>query len=187
MDLLSIIIVSVALAMDSVTVSVSCGLILRKFELKNALLIGLYMSFFQGIMPIIGYLLGLGFKNIIEPIDHWVALAILAFLGIKMIINYFSKNEQGKCLDPTKKRVITALAIATSIDALAVGITIDIFMVPVYCSCIIIALITFILSTTAVFLGSHFRKTVENKPFELIGGIVLIAIGIKIVLEHLQF
>lgn len=184
MDILELLLIAIGLAMDSVTVSISCGLILYKFNAQNAFRISLYMGFFQGIMPVIGWFLGSTFKHYIESFDHWVAFVILAFLGGKMIFEQIKHGDEFKCFDPTSHKVLAGLAIATSIDALAVGITLSIVDFSLTFSALTIGLVSFLLSFMAVYLGSKFRQKIKI-PFELIGGIILIIIGIKILIEHL--
>lgn len=184
MEFFSLLLIAIGLAMDSVTVSVSCGFILLNYSHKNALRIGFYMGLLQGLMPIIGFFLGISFKNYIEDFDHWIALIILSILGSKMIYEHFSKKDDFKCFDATSHKVLFGLGIATSIDALAVGITFSLIGVHIITAGVTIALITFALSFAAVFFASKFREKM-NFPFELLGGLILIAIGIKIFIEHM--
>lgn len=184
MIFLSILIIAIGLAMDSVTVSVSCGLILMNYSHKNTLRIALYMGVFQGVMPLIGWFLGSAFKQYIEAYDHWIALIILAALGGKMIYEYLTSKDEFKCFDPTSHKVLIGLAIATSIDALAVGITFGIMEISLFWTCTIIGIVSFLLSFLAVYLGKEFRTRMQKIPFELIGGIILLLIGIKIFIEH---
>ncbi len=184
MQLIYLFLIAIGLAMDSVTVSISCGLILLNYSHKNALRIGLYMGFFQGLMPIIGFFLGSSFKSYIEDFDHWIALVILSFLGGKMIWEYIKNKDEIICFDATSHKVLFGLAIATSIDALAVGITFSVIDVTILTAGIIIGIVSFVLSYLAVYLGSKFRQKIKF-PFELFGGLILIAIGIKIFIEHM--
>ncbi len=181
---LSILIIAIGLAMDSVTVSVSCGLILMNYTHKSALRIAVYMGMFQGIMPLAGWLLGSSLKQYIQAYDHWIALVILTALGGKMIYEYFNSKDEFKCFDPTSHKVLTGLAIATSIDAMAVGITFGIIELSLLWSCTIIGIVSFGLSFLAVYMGSIFRTRIQKIPFDLIGGIILILIGLKIYVEH---
>lgn len=184
MEFLSLLLISVGLAMDSVTVSVSCGLILMNYSHKNALRISFYMGFFQGIMPLIGFLLGNTFKVYIEDYDHWIVLIILSFLGAKMIYEHIKNKDEFKCFDATSHKVLFGLGIATSIDALAVGITFSLIDFSIITASIVIALVTFSLSFLAVYLGSKFRQKIKI-PFLIIGGVILILLGIKIFIEHM--
>jgi manganese efflux pump family protein len=184
-NMLSVLILAIALAMDSVAVSVSCGLLLMHYSHKNALRIGLYMGLFQGVMPVIGFMLGLGFERFMKPYDHWIAMLILTFLGGKMIFGHLRHGNEFKCFDPTKHKVLAGLALATSIDALAIGITIGLLDMPIVWSCLIIGIVSLTLSGLAVYFGSKFRQKIQHIPFVLIGGIILVLIGGKIVIEHL--
>ena len=170
--------IALGLAMDSVTVSVSCGLILYKFNFRNSLRIAAFMGFFQGLMPFIGWLMGISFRGYIESVDHWVAFVILLFLGSRMIYEQITTRDDFRCFDPTSNKVLFGLAIATSIDALAIGITFSLIDIS-------IGSVSFILSFLAVYLGSKFKQKMKI-PFELIGGIILIFIGLKILIEHLM-
>jgi putative Mn2+ efflux pump MntP len=170
--------------MDSVTVSISCALILYKFNWKNAIRIALFMGFFQGIMPIIGWLLGKSFKSYIETFDHWIAFVILLFLGGRMIYQELTSNNDFKCFDPTSYKTLFGLAIATSIDAMAVGITFGLIQISIVTSALVIGLVSFFLSYLAIYYASKFKQKVTF-PFELAGGVILILIGIKILWEHL--
>ncbi|MBI9068297.1 MAG: manganese efflux pump [Salinivirgaceae bacterium] len=185
MNFLSLLLIAIGLAMDSVTVSISCGLILNKFNIKNTLRIALFMGFFQGIMPVIGWLLGSTFKGYIEAIDHWIAFFILLFLGTRMIYQQLTSNNEYKCFDPTSNKVLLGLALATSIDALAVGVTFSIVHTSLLYAASIIASTSFVLSFMAVYLASIFKNKLKF-PFELVGGIILISIGLKILIEHLS-
>lgn len=184
MEILSLLLISIGLAMDSVTVSVSCGLILMNYSHKNAFRISFYMGLLQGIMPLIGFLLGSTFKSYIEDYDHWVALIILSVLGAKMIYEYIKNKDEIKCFDATNHKVLIGLGVATSIDALAVGITFSLIGFSIITASIVIAVITFTLSFLAVYIGSKFRQKIKV-PFLLIGGIILIGLGVKIFIEHM--
>jgi len=184
MEFISLLLIAVGLAMDSVTVSVSCGLILMNYSHKNSFQIAFYMGFLQGVMPVIGFLLGSSFRVYIEDFDHWIALLILVTLGGKMIYEYFKHKDDFKCFDATSHRVLFGLGIATSIDALAVGITFSLIGVSIITAGITIALVTFVLSYVAVYLANKFRQKMKF-PFALVGGIILIIIGVKIFIEHI--
>jgi putative Mn2+ efflux pump MntP len=186
MDFSAVLFVAIGLAMDSVAISVSCGLILHKFNRQNALRIGLFMGIFQAAMPLIGWLGGLAFKQYVETFDHWIALIILSFLGGKMIIAELFKKDEYKCFDPTSYKTLAGLGLATSIDALAIGITFAVISIRIAPAVIIIGLVSFILSYWAVYLGCKFRNIIRF-PFEIIGGAILIAIGLKIFIQHIWF
>lgn len=184
MAFITLFLIALGLAMDSVTVSISCGLILYKFKWKNSLRIAVFMGVFQGIMPVIGWFLGSTFRVYIESVDHWIAFAILVFLGGRMIYEQVTANDDFKCFDPTSYKTLTGLALATSIDALAVGITFSIIHISIVYAGLVIGFTSFFLSFLAVYLGSKFKQKMKI-PFELIGGIILILIGIKILTEHI--
>ena len=184
MEITETILISIGLAMDAFAVSICKGLSMEKMSWKNALIIGLYFGFFQMFMPLIGYLLGYGFDKIIGNIDHWVAFILLSIIGGNMIRESFLQEEQTD--DKVDFKTMFVLAVATSIDALAIGITyafLDVRnIVEVF---FIIGAITFILSVIGVKIGNKFGDKYGNKA-KFIGGIILIFIGVKILLEHLM-
>ncbi len=184
MEIVILFLIAVGLAMDSVTVSVSCGLILQKFNRRDTFKIALYMGVFQGFMPVLGWLLGSSFKSYIEAFDHWVAFVILVFLGGRMIYEQITLNDDFKCFDPTNNRTLLGLALATSIDALAVGITFGLINISLLTASLVIGSVSFILSYMAVYFVIKFKQKLKF-PFDLVGGIILIIIGFKILIEHL--
>ena len=184
MGLVEIILIAVGLAMDAFAVSICKGLSMKKMDWKKAIIVGLYFGLFQGGMPVIGYLLGVGFEESIKFIDHWIAFGLLAFIGGNMIKEALSKKEDDEVDDKVDFKTMVVLAIATSIDALAVGVTFAFLNVNIILAVSLIALITFIISCIGVKLGNVFGDKYEKKA-ELAGGIVLILIGLKILLEHL--
>ena len=184
MGIVEIILIAVGLAMDAFAVSVCKGLSMKKMDWKKAIIIGLYFGIFQGGMPLIGYMLGIGFEESIKFIDHWIAFILLSFIGINMIKEALSKDEDNEVDDKVDFKTMIILAIATSIDALAVGITFAFLDVNIWFAAICIAVITFAISCIGVKLGNVFGNKYESKA-EIIGGITLILIGLKILLEHL--
>lgn len=184
MDLVTIVLISIGLAMDAFAVSICKGLSMKKLDMKKALIIGLYFGLFQGMMPIIGYLLGKNFSDVVEVVDHWIAFILLGFIGGKMIKESLSKDDEG-CTDDVSFKTMVVLAIATSIDALAVGITFA-FLKNTYLvlSFVLIGIITFVLSVLGVKIGNVFGDKYEKKA-EFAGGLILILLGLKILLEHL--
>ncbi len=184
MGLIEIILIAISLAMDAFAVSICKGLSMKKMDWKKALIIGLYFGFFQGGMPLIGYILGVGFEESIKFIDHWIAFGLLAFIGGNMIKEALSKKEDDEVDDKVDFKTMIILAIATSIDALAVGITFAFLSVNIILAVSLIGIITFIISCIGVKLGNVFGDKYEKKA-ELAGGIVLVLIGLKILLEHL--
>lgn len=183
MELWEVILLAVALAMDAFSAAICKGLTLQKMDYKKALLVGLYFGVFQGLMPLIGYFVGSAFSIYIESIDHWIAFGLLVFIGINMIKESFSKEEHDG--DFSFKALIV-LAIATSIDALTVGVSFSVTkpIIGIYFSVLIIGVVTFILSTLGVKIGNVFGSRFKQ-PAEITGGVILILIGIKIILEHL--
>ena len=184
MGIIEIVLIAVGLAMDAFAVSICKGLSMSKMDWKKALIIALYFALFQGGMPVIGYFLGVGFEESIKFIDHWIAFGLLAFIGGNMIKNALSKKEDDEIDDKVDFKTMIVLAIATSIDALAVGITFAFLNVNIILAVSLIGIITFIISCIGVKLGNVFGDKYEKKA-ELAGGIVLVLIGLKILLEHL--
>lgn len=182
--------IALALAMDCFAVSVVCGVIIRKREAGIMLTLAFLFGFFQAMMPLIGWLLTSSFSAYLEAVDHWVAFGMLAFIGGKMILDSF-KGEDEEHINPRSFRTQIALAVATSIDALAVGITyactgyntIGQMTLPL----VTIGIVSFLMSILGFTLGVRFGDTVNRKMRpELLGGIILLGIGVKILIEHLS-
>ena len=185
MKLWTILFIAVGLAMDAFAVSVVTGSVYKEFKLRHALRMALFFGAFQAVMPIIGFLAGLGLMGYIAPYDHWIAFALLSFVGGKMIYESFRIEAAERDRNPANLAVLLILSFATSIDALAVGITLSLLEAPITLAVTIIGLITFALSYTGVFIGKRFGHFFESKV-EIIGGLILVAIGVKIVIEHLS-
>lgn len=183
MDILEVAFIGISLAMDAFAVSVCKGLSMKKFDWKKAIIIGLYFGGFQGLMPIFGYSLGASFTNLVYSIDHWMAFILLAAIGGDMIKSSFD-DEVKKRNDKVDFKTMIVLAIATSIDALAIGITFAFLEVNLIYAVCFIGIVTFILSVLGVKIGNKFGDKFQNKA-ELFGGSVLILIGLKVLLEHL--
>lgn len=180
--MLELFILAVALSMDAFAVSLGLG---SKQTVQNkwlAVKVGLYFGFFQAFMPLIGYLAGVGLSSFIESIDHWVAFILLALIGAKMIYESFGEPVEEEISIVTNK-VLLLLAIATSIDAMAAGFTLTLMATTVAVSVIVIGITTFAFSYAGVLFGSRGGAYLESKA-EMLGGIVLIAIGLKILIEH---
>lgn len=184
MTILEIILVALALSMDAFAVSICKGLSMKKYKFKNSLVIGLYFGLFQALMPILGYFLASSFKSIVERFDHWIAFILLFLIGLNMIKESFSQNVIEKS-DKLDFKSMFILSLATSIDALAVGISFAFLKTNIMISSLVIGIITFILSIIGVIIGNRFGNKFQNEA-ELIGGIILIIIGLKILLEHLN-
>ena len=191
MSIFDILIVALALAMDCFSVSLAAGVSVDKPRFRTVLVMAVFFGGFQGLMPVVGWLTGSGMANLIEAFDHWVALALLVFIGVGMIRGALSEGE-GKALDVTKVRTLVELAVATSIqagmlpngsDALVIGVNLGIMQNSLLVPALIIAAVSFLLTIAGFYLGAYFRRICKFK-FELVGGIVLIGIGIKIFLEH---
>ena len=184
MTLITIIIIALGLSMDAFAVSIVSGAAYKQLKIKHALRIALFFGGFQAIMPVIGYLAGLSIKTYIATYDHWVAFGILSAVGGKMIYESFKIKNAEDSLNPSNIVVLLVLSIATSIDALAIGVTLSFLRVSLVTAVSIIGLVTFVLSYLGVFIGKRFGHFFENK-IEAIGGLILIGIGIKILFEHL--
>ena len=184
MGFIELIVLSVGLAMDAFAVAICKGLSMSKMNWKKASIIGLYFGGFQALMPLIGYLLGINFQEKITSIDHWIAFVLLGVIGINMIKEAISKDSE-KQNDSIKFKDMLILAVATSIDALAVGITFAFLKVNIVLAISLIGIITFIISVAGVKIGNVFGDKYEKKA-EFAGGIILILLGIKILLEHLN-
>lgn len=183
MGILEVILIGIGLAMDAFAVSICKGLSMNKLDWKKAIIIALYFGIFQALMPIIGYLLGATFQDLVTSIDHWIVFVLLSIIGGNMIKESFD-DEVEKRNDSVDFKTMIVLAIATSIDALAVGITFAFLKANIALSVIFIGIITFLISLFGVKIGNKFGDKFQNKA-ELIGGIILILIGLKILLEHL--
>lgn len=156
---------------------------MKKINIKKSITVGLYFGIFQGLMPIIGYLLGTTFSDLITSIDHWIAFVLLTSIGANMIRESFSKEEDS-CNDKVDFKTMFPLSIATSIDALAIGITFAFLKVNIIVSSSIITITTLNLSVIGVILGNKFGTKYKSKA-EFLGGLVLVLMGIKILIEHL--
>lgn len=183
--LAAVLFIAVGLAMDAFAVSVVTGSVYKELHVKHALRMALFFGGFQAVMPVIGFLAGLSVKDYITEIDHWVAFGLLAFVGGKMIYEAFRIESAEKNHDPSNLLILLALSVATSIDALAVGITLSLLTSAIALAVTLIGLITFGLSFTGVYLGKRFGHFFESR-IEVVGGLILIAIGIKILIEHLM-
>ena len=180
-----IVLIAVGLAMDAFAVSVCKGLKMSKVDYKYTFIIALFFGVFQAaLMPLLGYFLGNAFANSIAAIDHWIAFILLAFIGGKMIYEAIKNEGEGYCDLKYDFKEITLLAFATSIDALAVGISFAFLQVEIWSAASYIGVITFILSIIGVLVGNRFGVKFKSKA-EFAGGIILVLIGIKILLEGL--
>lgn len=183
MGMMELFLVAVGLSMDAFAVSICKGLSVRKATLKQSLTVGAYFGGFQALMPALGFLLGVQFESFIVSIDHWIAFVLLAFIGGNMIREAFQKEEEEMNAAFDFKTMLP-LAIATSIDALAMGVTFAFLQVNIVPAVLFIGVITFVLSAIGLKVGNVFGAKYKSRA-ELFGGVVLVLMGMKILLEHL--
>lgn len=192
MDFLSIIIIAIGLAMDSFAVCISKGMCRQKFNAFRSFKIALVFGVFQGIMPLIGYALGVGFTSLIERIDHWLAFVILLLIGAKMIYESLHPKEEIDCncncqeSEVINWKVVITMAFATSIDALATGLIFVPYHDMIIKAVVTIGVVSFLFSFAGMFIGVYFGKRIKI-DMTIFGGIILILIGTKILLEHTIF
>ena len=185
MKFIELLLIAIGLSMDAFSVSICKGLTTKKFSWRMALVCGLWFGGFQVLMPIIGYFLGAQFQEMIEAYDHWIAFGLLFLIGANMIREaIWGKEEESKENGALDFKTMLCLAIATSIDALAVGVSFACIQVKLWSSVLVIGLTTFVFSVLGVKIGNVFGSKYE-KSAGIIGGIILILIGLKILLEHL--
>ena len=182
MDIFTVILIAIGLAMDAFAVSIAKGISVTKDKMRAAILLASLFGGFQALMPVIGWLAGLGLEDIITGIDHWIAFGLLGFIGAKMIYDT-TKSEDGKGEEVTLIVGLT-LAVATSIDALMVGLSFAFLETPILVPILIIGLVTFVLSYVGVIFGSK-MGSIFGKKIKIIGGVILILIGVRILIEHL--
>ena len=185
MNLFELIAIAVGLSMDAFAVSVCKGLALKKITVRHALTVGVWFGLFQALMPLIGYFLGAQFKELISAYDHWVAFVLLAVIGFNMIREAVFSKDQDAPDAALSFSAMLPLAVATSIDALAIGVTFAFLEVwgGIFLAVLLIGIITCSLSMAGVKIGSHFGDKYEKKA-QILGGVILILLGIRILLEH---
>ncbi len=181
MGLIELLLVAVGLSMDAFAVSVCKGLATKHVRPVHMLCAGLWFGFFQAAMPLLGYYLGVGFQGMIESVDHWVAFLLLCAIGVGMIVESRKTDEEDSCYGV---RAMFPLAVATSVDALAVGISFAVLDVDILRSVVTIGVCTFLLSASGLKIGSVFGTRFKSRA-EIAGGLILICIGLKILLGHL--
>ncbi|EAI3389204.1 TPA: manganese efflux pump [Campylobacter coli] len=186
MDLYSLILLSCALAMDAFAVSLCKGFSVKKLNLRHYVITGAYFGGFQALMPAIGYVIGITFASFIASIDHWIAFILLSLIGLKMIKESFENENCDTNSNQFGFKIMFALAVATSVDALAIGVSFAFLDVNLFLALFLIGSITFILCAIALEIGNKFGTRFKNKA-EFLGGAVLIILGIKILIEHLFF
>ena len=185
MDFLTILLIAAALAMDAFSVSITCGMIIPRPGFGHYFRLSFHFGLFQFMMPIIGYSAGMYLEKYIRAVDHWIAFSLLLLIGLKMIHDAFQKKEEDtECKDPSRGLRLLILAVATSIDALAVGFSIGVLGGSIVLPSIIIGVVCAVFSIIGVALGNHASRYI-SRGGELIGGIVLILIGVKILIEHM--
>lgn len=184
MNLFDLLVTGIALSMDAFAVSIGKGLSVQKVQTKHGLLCGAWFGGFQALMPLLGFLLASSFADYIKQYDHWIAFALLALIGANMIREVFSEDEETDNPSFSAKTMLL-LAVATSIDALATGVSFAVTGTNIWIAIAIIGITTFLFSAAGVKVGSIFGKKYQSKA-ELFGGIILILIGVKILIEHLS-
>lgn len=184
MDFFTIFFIALGLAMDAFAVSITSGFTIRILKIEYAFKIALFFGFFQAIMPLLGWIAGYSIKDFISAIDHWIAFGLLSFIGIKMIYEASLIKKEEKDLLVLSLYSLLILSIATSIDAFAVGFSLSALSVSILNPAIIIGIITFLLSFFGVYIGNRFGHLFESK-IEIAGGLILIGIGFKILIEHI--
>ncbi len=185
MDMISIVLIAVGLAMDAFAVAICKGMALSKPKVRAILIIGIWFGFFQALMPVIGFYVGRSFYDIIADYDHWVAFILLAAIGVNMLREGLSDDDEAVD-DDIGMRTMFILAIATSIDALAIGISLAMTETSIVMPAVVIGIVTFMLSAMGVKLGSIVGDRFGSKA-EILGGSILVLIGLKILLEHTIF
>lgn len=187
MLLFDLFLLGVGLSMDAFAVAICKGLGMHRINWRHSFVIALFFGGFQALMPLVGFLLGSQFASFVEPVDHWIAFALLAFIGAKMLWDAFHEEEGDRPAEEGEKldlKELSMLAVATSIDALAVGISLAFLEVNIWEAVVVIGLTTFVLSLAGVVIGNRFGARYE-RPSTTVGGVVLILIGLKILVEHL--
>lgn len=186
MSILELIFLSIALAMDCFAVSFSAGGLQKELRLRHALIIGSFFGLFQGFMPLIGYFGGQAVVSYIERFDHWIAFGILLILGLKMMFEALRPEKGGKGINIMKPTTLLVLSIATSIDALAVGFSFSMLDVRIWIAVLIIGFGSFLFSVCGFYMGKFLSNRIRPTYAEILGGLILIGIGIKILIEHLN-
>lgn len=183
MSIIEIILLAIGLSMDSLAVSVTGGAMIRQCTICHMVKIGSFMGITQAAMTVVGYLAGIGFQTYITTFDHWIAFILLLYLGSKMIYDSSQEKDEECKTNPLCNKTLFGLAIATSIDALAIGISLAILKSDIVIQASLIGIVTFLMSVSGVYFGSRFGRKVDLK-LDMIGGLILIGIGIKILIEH---
>ena len=191
MSITDYLLIGVALSMDAFSVSICKGLSMKKLIVSQAIIVGLYFGIAQGLMPVIGYFLGVSFEDAIKSFDHWIAFVLLLIIGGKMLVDVIRGEDECECEGcsgngkaDVSVKIMLPMAIATSIDALAVGVSYAFLGANIWIAALLIALVTFIFCFAGVGVGCFFGSR-WRKPAQIVGGLMLIGIGVKILFEHL--
>jgi putative Mn2+ efflux pump MntP len=183
MSFLEIILIAVGLAMDAFAVSVGAGTLSSMKEMRSSIRLAFHFGLFQFLMPVVGWFLGSTIQTYVDSVDHWIAFILLSYIGVKMIYESFKKTEEQKT-NPSKGRDLIILSLATSIDALVVGFTLAMLDVNIWFPSVIIGVVTAILSILGIWIGKKLGKNL-GRSMEVVGGVILILMGLKILIEHL--
>lgn len=181
---MTLILIALALAMDVFAVAIASGVILSPINRRQLFRLSFHFGLFQGIMPIIGWLAGLSVQNLIKAYDHWIAFGLLSFIGCKMMYEALRPGEEERPSDPTRGMTMVMLSIATSIDALAVGLTLGMIGVSIWIPALVIGVVAGVMTCLGMMMGEKVGLALGRK-IEILGGLVLIGIGVKILFEHL--
>jgi putative Mn2+ efflux pump MntP len=184
MEVYVLILIAIGLSIDSFAVSVSCGIILNEITFKKALRIAFSLAIFQALMPLIGWFIGKEIAFLIKDFDHWIAFGLLVLIGAKMLYESFKTEELDKKMNPLELKVLLGLSLATSIDALIVGVSFSVTEINLWLTILIIGFTTGLFSMLGILFG---KKTglAFGKKMEILGGLILIGLGVKILVEHL--
>lgn len=185
MSLQEIFFIAVALAVDAFAVALAAGVTLPKVTCRHAFRLAWHFGLFQAMMNIFGWLAGLSFRALIEGVDHWIAFFLLAFVGLRMIVEAVREEERQEKTDPSRGRTLVLLSIATSIDSLAVGLSFSILKISVWLPALVIGLTALLFTAGGLYLGRAVKASAKiGMGVEIFGGVVLVAIGVRILLEH---
>lgn len=186
MDFITLIFISIGLSIDSFAVSVSCGLVMYEITFWKATRIAFSLAFFQALMPLVGWIIGRKIEQLVVSFDHWLAFGLLTLIGGKMILESLKREENGKRFNPLDPKVLVGMSLATSIDALIVGVTFALSYenLNLYLSTFIIGFTTFFFSMLGILFGKKTGMRFGQK-MEILGGVILFLIGLKILIEHL--
>lgn len=183
-QIITFLLVGIGLSFDSFAVSVSCGLVRKEIRFRQAIIIAFSLAFFQAAFPVVGWLIGSAVKNLISSVDHWIAFGLLLIVGVKMILEAFKEDGSLRNFNPFKPLVLISLSVATSIDALVVGLSYGFLDMKILFPSLIIGTVTFVASMLGMLFGKNIPEKRSHQSI-FIGGIILILIGAKILFEHL--